>query len=271
MYDAKHLRGGLIAPEDNNPHRQGYELDRVQVDLMDVLWSSDYEIGEPVRWTMEPFNNDWLSSIFLSLDPAAIELVSFDFLRAEFTIERILATHPQMEGVDDYLHQTADSISWPNSVDYDPENDGILLPSLGVHEHWNDEIDKQYSWNLGTGLGIELITISPITSIDVNKNNTQVANQFVLYPNYPNPFNPVTNNCYEIPSTVHVELNIYNIQGQLLRIFVNCVHSVGEYTVSRNGVKQNGNRAPSGIYVYQMRIKNDGWIAEDSQKMSLIK
>ena len=34
---------------------------------------------------------------------------------------------------------------------------GRVLGSLGVHEHWNNPIDRQYSRDLGTGEGIELI------------------------------------------------------------------------------------------------------------------
>jgi hypothetical protein len=30
---------------------------------------------------------------------------------------------------------------------------------LGTHEHWNNPTDKQYSRNLGTGKGIELVSI----------------------------------------------------------------------------------------------------------------
>jgi len=33
------------------------------------------------------------------------------------------------------------------------------LQRLGVHEHWNNNIDKKYSRNLGKGKGIELIVI----------------------------------------------------------------------------------------------------------------
>ena len=33
----------------------------------------------------------------------------------------------------------------------------VLLTVLGVHEHWNNPVDKQYSRNLGAGEGIELI------------------------------------------------------------------------------------------------------------------
>ena len=38
----------------------------------------------------------------------------------------------------------------------DPDGDGVILASLGVHERWNNPTDKQYSRNLGTGNGIEL-------------------------------------------------------------------------------------------------------------------
>ncbi len=206
---------------------------------------------------MAPFNNDWMSSIFLSLDPVAIESGGFDFLRTDFTIERGLATYPQMEGVDDYLHQAANSTTWPDTVDYDPEKDDTLLPSLGVHEYWNNAIDKQYSRNLATGNGIELIMIGTVTSIADNENDSQVANQFVLYPNYPNPFSSVTNIRYEITSPAHVELNIYNIRRQLMTTLMNSMRSAGESLVSWNGIMKNVNSAPSSIYVYQLRIKND--------------
>ena len=66
---------------------------------------------------------------------------------------------PQMRGADDYLHQAADSTNWPAGIKYDPDSTGVHIFSLGVHEHWNNPVDKQYSRNLGTGNGIELVSI----------------------------------------------------------------------------------------------------------------
>lgn len=170
---AQHLHGGLVKPATDNPIRGDYGIYRVQVDLMghellggktliyimDALWPSDYEINKPDKWMMHPFNNDWMSSLFLSFDPVAIESVGFDFLRSEYTTQRGLATYPQMDGVDDYLHQAASTTNWPSGIEYDPENDGTVISSLGVHEHWNNPIDKQYTKNLDTGNGIELFKI----------------------------------------------------------------------------------------------------------------
>ena len=60
-------------------------------------------------------------------------------------------------GAQDYLHEAALAHDPPSGTFYDPENDGMAMASLGVHEHWNNPEDKQYSRNLGTGDGIELI------------------------------------------------------------------------------------------------------------------
>jgi hypothetical protein len=166
--DANHLHLGLVDPNQNGNYRSGMKLYRVQVDLMghkllggkelfyllDGLWAGSEAVDPPTKWTSLPFNNDWTSSVFASQDPVAIESVAFDFLRTEYNGK--YGSYPQMDGVDDYLHQAADVANWPTGITYDPENDGTPLESLGVHEHWNNATNKQYSRNLGTGNGIEL-------------------------------------------------------------------------------------------------------------------
>ena len=96
--------------------------------LMDALWPADQEISYPKKFTMPPFNNDWISSVFASLDPVAIESVGYDFLRSEFTENRTIdddaGTYAQKPAADDYLHQAADSSEWPEGIRYDPDNMG---------------------------------------------------------------------------------------------------------------------------------------------------
>jgi hypothetical protein len=109
---------------------------------------------------MPPFNNHWCSSLLLSIDPVAIESVAYDFLRTEFSYPEHKVPHIIEPGVDDYLHQAADSGKWPAGIVYAPNGDGVAMPrSLGVHEHWDNPANKQYSKNLGTGEGIELVKI----------------------------------------------------------------------------------------------------------------
>ena len=108
----------------------------------------------PYKWQTAPFNNDWASSFFASQDPVAIDSVGFDFLYNEWPE----AAGPGGDGADDYLHEAASIPNPPSGYTYDPNHDGRLTASLGVHEHWNNATDKQYTRNLGTGKGIELVT-----------------------------------------------------------------------------------------------------------------
>jgi len=176
---------------EGTPTNTGYHKYRVFVDLMgskylgqnSLFWcveglfgGGSSEIKGPVKYFMAPFNNDWSSSIFMSLDPVAIESVGYDFLRTEFNgvnkhdaVNNEWETIPNMFGVDDYMHQAADPANWPEGIVYDPDNSGKPLPVLGVHEHWNNPVDKQYSRNLKTGNGIELVSIPENLVKNVNR------------------------------------------------------------------------------------------------------
>jgi len=123
--------------------------------LIDGLYAGRHPIDNaPIKWNSSPFGGDWTSSLFASQDPVAVDSVAFDFLRAEWD------DYPHRSGADDYLHEAAQANSPPSGTFYDPDHSGNVtrLASLGVHEHWNNPNDKQYSRNLGTGNGIELVT-----------------------------------------------------------------------------------------------------------------
>jgi hypothetical protein len=108
----------------------------------------------PRKWFNPPFNGHWACSLLASQDPVAIDSVAFDFLWGEWN------DHPHMAGADDYLHEAALADNPPSGTFYDPDHatNTTRLASLGVHEHWNNMHDKQYSRNLGKGEGIELVT-----------------------------------------------------------------------------------------------------------------
>jgi hypothetical protein len=64
---------------------------------------------------------------------------------------------PLIKNSDRHLHEAALANDPPSGTVYKP--DGVRLHSLGVHEHWNNATEKKYSRNLGTGQGIELVTM----------------------------------------------------------------------------------------------------------------
>lgn len=128
--------------------------------LIDGLYAGHHPTDVyPTRLNSAPFNGDWSSSLFVSQDPVAIDSVAFDFLWSEPGWEGIT----QLSGGDDYLHEAALADNPPSTTFYDPDHSGDVtsLASLGVHEHWNNSVDKEYSRNLGTGDGIELMRYGP--------------------------------------------------------------------------------------------------------------
>jgi hypothetical protein len=287
---ANHLHNGLMLPgETGLVARPGYGLYRTQVDLMgheilgkknlvylmDALWSTDHELNPPTKFQMKPFNNDWTSSIFASLDPVAIESVGYDFIRSEFTKERYPTSTEnvvdviQMEGVCDYLRQAADSTNWPEGIKYDPEEDGTTIGSLGVHEHWNNPDSMQYSRNLHTGDGIELIKVSVPTS--VKDNNVNIANDFKLYQNYPNPFNPSTKISFNLNKTAEVKLAVYDVLGKLVKVLLDDQLSEGHHDIEWNSTNYSGASVGSGVYIYKITVKSENKLFSQSKKMILVK
>ena len=139
--------------------------------LIDGLYAGKHaKERAPRKWNSPPFNGDWSSSLFASQDPVAIDAVGFDFLWNEWN------DGPHKSGTNDYLIEAALADKPPSETFYDPDNKGNVsrLGSLGVYEHWNNPTDKQYSRNLGTGKGIELVkqtgavksTVSVLVSSD---------------------------------------------------------------------------------------------------------
>jgi hypothetical protein len=130
--------------------------------LVDALFCGQLWYGMPSKWNMSPFEGDWPSSIFASQDPVAIDSVGYDFLLAEWPADVGIGDG----GAQDYLHEAALADNPPSGAFYDPENDGTPMGSLGVHEHWNNSTDKQYSRNLCSGQGIELVSFDPLTCLN---------------------------------------------------------------------------------------------------------
>lgn len=132
--------------------------------MIDGLYPARNQGSSVIRF--RTFDNDWFSSILVTQDPVAIDSVGLDFLRDEQQAPGS-SVSDVTGNPENYLHEMALADSPPSGAFYDPEDDGTRLASLGVHEHWNNPTDRQYSRNLGTGDGIELVTRVPVwTSAD---------------------------------------------------------------------------------------------------------
>jgi len=100
----------------------------------------------------ESFGDQWCSSLFLSQDPVAIDSVGLDFIRNEPKADEC------RELPENYMHEAALAEKSAFGNPLRSQQEGKPAASLGVHEHWNNANDKQYSRNLGKRRGIELTT-----------------------------------------------------------------------------------------------------------------
>lgn len=89
--------------------------------------------------------------------------------------------------------------------------------------------------------------------VSVEDPAAEIPTDFELSQNYPNPFNPETVIKYKILQNGEVELAIFNLLGQKVRVLVNEVHVAGSYEVRWNGTDDLGNLLSSGVYVYRLK------------------
>ena len=233
--------------------------------IVDAIWSGTDWNGAVEKWGMKPFNNDYTSSLFLSQDGVAIESVCSDFLFAEYSANTHKNAYgaecdfPLWPAVQDYIHQAASSVYWPKNIQYDPEGDGTPMGSLGVTEHWNNLISKQYSDNLtGVSGGIHLVSIPA----------SLVASDPIKYDPLPLHFDNTSSNPLEIknakvfpnPFTDHltIELPSQNNQNVKVEIYDNSAKLVYVKHFAQNETIQVNSLAylRRGIYVVKINSGN---------------
>jgi len=229
--------------------------------LVDAIWSGTDWSGAVEKWGMAPFNNGYTSSLFLSQDGVAIESVCYDFLYSEYSkythrnTGNVVCDFPLWPAVQDYILQAASSAYWPKGIQYDPEDDGTILKSLGVHEHWNNETDKEYSDNLtGISGGIHLVSVpsslvqtkavdyDPIPSHFDNTSIPTIEKSKLRI--YPNPFKESFSVNLLKESNQPVKVEIYDRAAK-------CVYS-NQFDASEILKVDNLDRLTSGVYIVKI-------------------
>ncbi len=140
--------------------------------------------------------------------------------------------------------------------------------SLSAGKLYFDMVDAKGNSILGKKVGEEPIAIpgkDERQSDPVLPNDK--ASTYKLERNFPNPFNPETIISFNLPEASAVNLNVYNILGQMVRTLVDEELPAGAHSVMWDGKNGQGSEVASGVYFY--RIKAGDF--ESTMRMTLLR
>ena len=124
-----------------------------------------------------------------------------------------------------------------------------------------DYINTDDEDNVYVGVDTSFNHMVEVVGGTVGIGEDKLPSEYQLSQNYPNPFNPETTIDFRIDADSHVNISIFDINGNFVQELVN------EWTESgSHRVKFSGHSIPSGIYFYKMTSKG----FTDIRKMTLI-
>ena len=133
-------------------------------------------------------------------------------------------------------------------------------PAAGVHVRLFDLTDLRRS--VGTTTDEAGYFALPLATVG----GPALPQDFALGQNYPNPFNPSTIIPYQIPTTTHVRLEVFNLLGQWLATLVDGERPAGAHTAHWDATDAAGQAVGAGVYIY--RLTGDGHTV--SRRMVLV-
>jgi uncharacterized Ntn-hydrolase superfamily protein len=226
----------------------------------------DTPVGtDPIDVLQEMFD-DWKDSLFTVVDPfVSTIIVNPDSLPADGASQSVITFIPKNNS--DTLLASGLQVELLNT------GAGILSTVIDLG---NGTYEANITAPITTGSDtISAVVISGNDTISVfwkaiinYFNPTSVdqgaltPNEFYLYQNYPQPFNPNTTIKYQIPETSYVTLKVFDVLGNEIEMLVNQKKSAGIYQIDFFGTELT-----SGIYFYSLTTEE----FIDTKKMILLK
>ncbi len=156
----------------------------------------------------------------------------------------------------DHLYLATDLgvfVSVDGGKEWNEYNDGLPLTYVSdIHYHPVDRTVRIST--LGRGVYKTKAIDYGVTTVEDEKQ--AVVNDFKVFANYPNPFNPDTKISFALLKPGAVKIDIYNRLGQRIRQFRESRYEKGRHHVLWNGTNDFGNEVPSGTYYARIIFGN---------------
>jgi hypothetical protein len=144
-----------------------------------------------------------------------------------------------------------------------------VLGALGQGDHIYFGVgrgDAHYFWDATEIVWTVTYSDSQITSTLPDPQGA-VPDDYRLYQNHPNPFNPDTVIKFDLPKSTHISLLVYDLLGREVARLVDRHTEQGHYETVWDGRDANGRRVPSSIYTARLMTPDYA----NSIKMLLLK
>ena len=124
------------------------------------------------------------------------------------------------------------------------------------------------AWTNGVGMGSVQLDLFDLQNMDehiiVDLNiytgstvgidiNSVFPKKMVLYPAFPNPFNPVTILRYNLPKDGLVNITIHDMMGRIVRALENSKQAAGLKSIQWNATNDVGHPVSAGPYLYTIQ------------------
>ncbi|MDP7529881.1 MAG: T9SS type A sorting domain-containing protein, partial [Candidatus Marinimicrobia bacterium] len=97
--------------------------------------------------------------------------------------------------------------------------------------------------------------------------SAQIPENFRLFQNHPNPFNPTTTLRYDLPDDAMVTITVYNMMGRVVCDLVSRQQTAGYRSIQWNATNNTGQPVSAGVYLYTIEAGE----FRQTRKMVLLK
>ncbi|MFC2092744.1 right-handed parallel beta-helix repeat-containing protein [Bacteroidota bacterium] len=135
-------------------------------------------------------------------------------------------------------------------------NADLTLTINAKNNWWGDASGPYHPVTNPNGLGdavsnyVDYIPylLDSVNVVSIKYLQTVIPDNFVLYQNFPNPFNPTTNIRFDVQQSSYIKLIVFDILGKEVATLVSGKFRAGSYEVD-----WNASNYPSGVYFYTLQ------------------
>ncbi|MFH1005905.1 MAG: T9SS type A sorting domain-containing protein [Candidatus Latescibacterota bacterium] len=137
----------------------------------------------------------------------------------------------------------------------------LFVPVNGVpYTYWLDAVAAN------GGMSAKIVARFVQTAVG-EEATVSLPQEYFLYQNSPNPFNPTTVIRYQLPTDSHVEIVVYDVLGRKVQVLADGLEAADYRSVVWDGRDDLGRKAGSGVYLVRMQAKD----FVEVRKMALIR